>query len=89
MTPTDYVYVGSGILALAAFWLIMRVLLTCFKELSPGGNLWKQGDAYRLTEQRNNDQMQRFREGWTRGWPAAAGLAVVGAGLVIVGAVGT
>jgi hypothetical protein len=89
VTSSDYVYLGSGILALAAFWLIMRLILTKTKDLSPGGNLWKQGNAYSESEKQNNDQMQRVREGWARSWPVAAVFVVVGAGLIIAGAVGT
>ena len=88
MTSTSCVYLGSGVLTLAAFWAIMRLILVGTKDLSPGGNLWKQGAAYQETERQNNDQMQRFREGWARGWPFAGTLAVVGVALIIAGAAG-
>ena len=88
MTSPAYVYLGSGVLALAAFWAIMRLILIGTKDLSPGGNLWKQGAAYRESEEQNDVQMQRFRESWASSWPLAAVLAVVGAGLIIAGATG-
>ncbi len=85
MTSSAYVYLGSGFLAAAAFWLIMKLIMPSTKDLSVGGNIWKQGEAYKQSERDNNDQMQRFLDGWARGWPAAAAFVVIGTALIAFG----
>jgi len=85
VTSSAYVYLGSGFLALAAFWLIMKLIMPSPEVLSVGGNMWKHGEAYKQSEREQNAQMQRFLDGWTRAWPAAAAFVAIGTALIVFG----